>query len=498
MPCPFGYTTKDGPRPGAPEKRATPAYRRAGAIVSHLTHGTQEIDREQLDSNHRIALPGPLEEDFVAYNTYNHNYITELHNKYGDTFKLIRDGQQVVFVRGAKEVRAVLHSEDFGKTWDSEVASGQTQVDYVMNLIQPMLKNTIFNKHGDENFDRRIALRPLFTAPKTFVPLVAPMIRDEIATWSEGVVDIQDLSHSLLRKNILGVMCGEFAAATYFTIPVFHTGMEHFVQRYANACHDQSVTAEDEVVMKSMYETSLEAVRTFKRLVAGSEPLEATQRSMLYLHMKAGYSEEESAATIVNVMIAAGEAPASALAQTLEELGRNPCVQTKLLDEVQGICEHGSLERGYIGMDYTEKVATEGLRLFAPATLVQRSAMEDTTLADVRIPKGTVVGVCVHSVHHNQADWGADASSFNPERPDLDYESHPAFVPFSKGQRGCPGKHVALAIVKISLASIVEAFEITVAPGQAPSAQCPKVPKMVEWSVDGIPVMLRRREAWVN
>ena len=42
----------------------------------------------------------------------------------------------------------MLQSENFGKTWDSEAVS-TSQVDYVMNLIQPMLKKTIFNFHGD-------------------------------------------------------------------------------------------------------------------------------------------------------------------------------------------------------------------------------------------------------------------------------------------------------------------------------------------------------------
>ena len=45
----------------------------------------------------------------------------------------------------------VLQSENFGKTWDSEAVS-TSQVDYVMNLIQPMLKKTIFNFHGDVSY----------------------------------------------------------------------------------------------------------------------------------------------------------------------------------------------------------------------------------------------------------------------------------------------------------------------------------------------------------
>jgi len=103
-----------------------------------------------------------------------------------------------------------------------------------------------------------------------------------------------------------------------------------------------------------------------------------------------------------------------------------------------------------------------------------------------------VVGVCVHSVHNNPATW-ENPTQFNPLRDGLDYEMADGYATFSKGPRGCPGKHVAICICKMALAMIVEQYELSVVPGQAPSAECPKVPKMVEWSVAGIPVQIQSR-----
>lgn len=501
MTCPFGFKRAPETSNTAPKKRASAAYRRAATLSMHLANNMQPLDDSQEfdefspseSGRAPINLPGPRDEEFVEYNSKQHHYLTELHKAYGDSITIIRDGMPVVFVRGRKEVKAVLQSEDFGKTWDSEAASGGTAVDYVMNLIQPMLKNTIFNKHGDENMARRAMLRPLFTGPQHFLPQLTDSITEEIGLWGQGVVDIQDLSHNLLRKNILVAMCGDYATQAHSCLEAFHEVMEYFVQRYKAACHDQSVNAEDDRMMHLIYDASLRVVQDFRALVeAHGATSEATSRSMLNLYMKAGYSDAEMAATIVNVMIAAGEAPASALAQTLEELARNPAVQEKLLAEAQGICaSSGSLLEGYSGLEYTEQCMVEGLRLFAPATLVQRSAMRDTMISGAHVPKGTVVGICVHSVHANEAEFPC-AQEFNPDR-DTDFELSPAFVTFSKGQRGCPGKHVALAICKLSLAMIVKQFELTVAPNQPPSAQCAKVAKMVEWSVNGIPVALRRR-----
>jgi len=310
-------------------------------------------------------------------------------------------------------------------------------------------------------------------------------------------VDIQDLSHDLLRKNILAVLVGEHWDSMLFCLEAFHEVMEYFVQRYKNACHDQTVTADDSEMMDRIMCASLRVVRKFHELQASmcEAPSEAHKRSMLAL-MAGKYSDEEMAATIVNVMIAAGEAPASALAQTIEEIARNGPVQSKLWEEVNDmdlVDRRSECTDPYKQLDYTEACCIEGLRLFAPATLVQRSAMEDTELDGMQIPKGTVVSVCVHSVHHDEKTW-ANAGTFDPERGDvLDIESSKGFCSFSKGPRGCPGRHVALAILKMNLAMIAQKFEITTVPGQPPSQDCAKVAKMVEWSTDGIPVQIRRR-----
>lgn len=91
-----------------------------------------------------------------------------------------------------------------------------------MNLIQPMLAGSVFNFHGAENFQRRADLRPLLTSPPTFLPAFEDVSREEINSWTSGVVDIQDLAHTLLRKNILVCLVGTWARDMYFSVPAFH------------------------------------------------------------------------------------------------------------------------------------------------------------------------------------------------------------------------------------------------------------------------------------
>ena len=423
------------------------------------------------------------------YNTHNHKFITTKHHQLGNTFGIQRDGKPVLFVRELKTARQVLLSDEFGKTWDSEDVSGE-YVDYVMNLIQPMLKRTIFNMHSDENLTRRTILRPLFQEPEIFVASIELAIINEMQMWpSRGVVDIQHLAHNLIKTCMLTVLCGEFAHLMRGCLPTFHHVMSYFVHRYATPCHDQVITTEDDAMMRQLLDASLVVVSDYRNLLEKScHTAPVTKYCMLYIYMTNGYSDHEMAATFVNVMIAAGEAPGSVLAQLVQQLGHSQGVQTRVYQEVDRVAARGRVSMHLDKLEFTNAVVLEATRLFAPATLVQRTALEDTVLQGITVNKGTIVGICPTAVHANSETW-ACPHSFNPDREEQLYIMSPGLLTFSKGPRGCPGKHLATAILNMALAKLVQQFMVTPAAGYTGRT----VPKMVQWSVDGIPVTLHKR-----
>ena len=113
----------------------------------------------------------------------------------------------------------------------------------------------------------------------------------------------------------------------------------------------------------------------------------ATRTSLLMKMVSENYSDEEMAAMLVNVLIAAEEAVTSTLAQILQEFAYNPSVRNAALREaINQEQEILSGETG--GLDYITNCALEGLRLFAPATLVKRQARKDTIVNNILIPEG--------------------------------------------------------------------------------------------------------------
>jgi cytochrome P450 len=431
-------------------------------------------------------LPVAIPEDYTAYNTDVHRYLRQLHDQQGDTFVLMRGGQPVVFVRSPEAVRTVLMSENFGKTWDSSKVSS-SDADYVMNLVQPMVARTIFNMHGEANAHRRKLLRPTFLGLDHFMRGFGAATDALIAKWQDGILDIQDEMHALLRMNLLTVFFGEEHAYAHDQMAPFHETVDYFVKRYSEPCHSQAVIEQDEKMLNNIVQASQNMVDAFRQTPPGP----AADRSIVHLMIQDGADDQEIAGTIVNVMIAAAEAPASALALILQELCRNTAVQDKLHQEVaQVMGSDGEPSEHMSELKYVEACVREGLRLFAPATLVQRQAMVDSQLDGYTVPKGQVVGVCIHAVHMDPIVWDKP-EEFNPHRPGLLYEvikKDRAYVTFSGGPRGCPGKHLAVGIMRIALAKLVQRFKFA----PAPVINQP-VPKFVEWQVHGIPVQITHR-----
>eukprot|EP00928_Gymnodinium_smaydae_P045303 TRINITY_DN3021_c0_g1_i4.p1 TRINITY_DN3021_c0_g1~~TRINITY_DN3021_c0_g1_i4.p1 ORF type:complete len:530 (-),score=125.83 TRINITY_DN3021_c0_g1_i4:514-2103(-) len=468
-------------------------------------------------------LPSPGIEDTKAYNTGNHRHITELHERYGDSFYVLRNGKRVLYVRAPGAVRNVLMSEGFGKVWETEGAGEGLKSavgSYVHNLVQPLLADRVFSNKGSKNGDARSMLQKTFVGSPVFVRGFAKEIDGELKTWQTNeLVDALALSHDLIRSALYHAIVGDFTESLHTITPAFHEALTHFVKRYTESCHDPSLTQKDEEMLKLLGRSSEDVVAAFRayreaRVVETSDEenasaaakasAKANDTCMLALMLDAGCTNEQAAAVIVNTIIAGAEAPASALAHTLQELGRNPQIQERLRSEIDRVVgANGAPWRHLDALPYTKSVVLEGLRLFAPATLVKRQALADVDVDGVgRVPKGTVVELCVTAVHADPKQY-PEPMVFKPEREGpvvgaiLGKER--CFLPFSGGPRGCPGRYLAVTMLHVAMASILQRYEIASVPTAAEFStatgvadEAERVRKFALWPKDGLPIMLRK------
>lgn len=81
------------------------------------------------------------------------------------------------------------------------------------------------------------------------------------------------------------------------------------------------------------------------------------------------------------------------------------------------------------------------MRIYPPANdVLARDVNEDLNVKGVFIPKGSMVSVDIHALHHRPDLWH-EPDKFNPDRflPGGEHDSHVGvtYAPFSSGSRQC-------------------------------------------------------------
>ncbi len=173
---------------------------------------------------------------------------------------------------------------------------------------------------------------------------------------------------------------------------------------------------------------------------------------------------EEQLLDEVNILLVAGhETSANALSWLFYLLARHPPVADKVRAEIHAVLgsrlpEFDDLPQ----LPYSLQVVQETLRLYPPAWMLDRVALEDDEFQGQPIPKGTLFSLYLYGVHHNPTFW-PDAEVFRPER--FATGAVPAvptygYLPFGGGPRLCVGSHFALTEIQLVLLETLRYFSV--------------------------------------
>ncbi|KAK4782729.1 hypothetical protein SAY86_007103 [Trapa natans] len=157
------------------------------------------------------------------------------------------------------------------------------------------------------------------------------------------------------------------------------------------------------------------------------------------------------------------ETTAVLLAWTIMLLASNPSWQQKVREEVVRVCGGQPIGTGHLPkLSLLSMVINESMRLYPPALILPRMALEDIKLGDLFIPKGLSVWIPVLAFNHSEELWGEDADDFNPGRFSSESCSPGKFTPFAMGPRNCIGQSFAMIEAKIILAMLISRFSFTI------------------------------------
>jgi cytochrome P450 len=193
-----------------------------------------------------------------------------------------------------------------------------------------------------------------------------------------------------------------------------------------------------------------------------------------------GLSDAHIRDEVMTLLFAGHDTTTSTVAFLFYELARDGAARARIVEDLAG----GSAAELELAMDET-------LRLYPPAWIGPRRALEPFEFAGVHVPAGVPVNYCSWASHRLPDVW-PEPERFDPQRfaPE-NRERIPkgAYVPFGGGSRTCIGMRFGQQEIRTIATAILERFEPELVPGyELEIRQMPTIgPK------HGLPLVLRER-----
>ncbi|KAL4463995.1 hypothetical protein ABPG74_005932 [Tetrahymena malaccensis] len=261
------------------------------------------------------------------------------------------------------------------------------------------------------------------------------------------------LPHAL--QYILNCLCDQTGEIGYilfganFTQKGFfkqHKEVEDFMQEFKNYMRD---------ILKQkieMYSKEFEQTGNIK------------QTCILSLFIQNGQidkiSIEDLQKQFFNFFLAGTETTSNLIGMTIYFLTQNKDLQQSLYQEIDQNTDQSA--QALSNLPYLNATIKETLRCQGSGnSLLDRIAVKEHYLDDIKIEKGVIINVYMKSVHRDSRFY-TDPHCYNPQRWLETKENkslHPyTYLPFSAGPKNCIGQHLALIEARIILNSLIKNF----------------------------------------
>ena len=183
-----------------------------------------------------------------------------------------------------------------------------------------------------------------------------------------------------------------------------------------------------------------------------------------------GMSDRQLRDEAMTLLLAGHETTAKLLSWSWYLLSQHPEAEARLHAEVDAVpAEHLGAD-DLSQLPFTRAVLAESMRLYPPAWILGRRAMEPYAIGEHRLPARTIV-LASQWIVHRDPRWWPEADQFRPERwmpggSALD-PSRPkfAYFPFGAGTRVCIGEQFAWLEGTLALAMFARRWRFRLVPG---------------------------------
>jgi cytochrome P450 len=176
----------------------------------------------------------------------------------------------------------------------------------------------------------------------------------------------------------------------------------------------------------------------------------------------------------MTIFLAGHETTANALTWTWYLLSQSPDVEARLHAEVAQVLK-GRLPTvaDIQSLPLVDRVVTESMRLYPPAWIVGRRALEPYPIGEYVAPARSIL-LMSQWVMHRDPRWFPDPERFDPDRWTPAFkEALPkfAYFPFGGGPRQCIGEGFAWMELVLVVATLAQRWRLLLVPGHPVAPQ---------------------------
>lgn len=205
-----------------------------------------------------------------------------------------------------------------------------------------------------------------------------------------------------------------------------------------------------------------------------------------------GMTDKQLRDEIMTLFGAGHETTAKALTWAWYVLSQHADIQARLHDELDTVLGGRMPTMDDLpSLPYLDRFLKEVLRIYPPAWVTTRDAIEPVDVLGVPLKRSAIVIINIYGVHRDPAIY-PDPLRFDPDRWTPEFErSLPkgAYLPFGSGPRVCVGNAFAQMEAKLVLAVLAQRFTLRLRPGHTvePEDRFTLRPKF------GLPMIVHKR-----
>lgn len=339
--------------------------------------------------------------------------------------------------------------------------------------------------------EQRTMIQPMFYRERieTYGDLMADYAAESAEGWAErSDVELQsaasDLTLRILARTLFDVDVDAYeseirgvakAIGEIGSAGALETHVPQWIPLPSRRRHQRSFEAFDdamrEVIEESRSARGEDTEGDGDDTDIDADDIASNGEDILSLLLEAEYpdgsapSETEIRDQLMTFLFAGHETTALALTWAFVLLNRRPETYERLHAEVDAVLDGDRATLNDLpDLTYTDRVATETLRLRPPPGALFRETSRDVELGGYHVPEGTMLVLPQFEVQTDPA-YFEDPYSFRPERWDGDLEDEIpdyAYFPFGGGPRHCIGMRFANLELRLALATIARNVEIDV------------------------------------